>query len=96
MDPFDFQWESKQRERLESLVKEVARLGRLDLAPPGKAPSQAEIERLLFENSELKLLVAVLVRILEEKQLTSPTEFIEMTEKVAAELRSKEPGPGTS
>jgi hypothetical protein len=95
MDPFDFQWESKQRERMESLVKEVARLGRLNLAP-GKAPPQAEIERLLFENSELKLLVAVVVRILEEKQLTSPTEFIEMTEKVAAELRSKEPGPGTS
>jgi hypothetical protein len=90
MDPFDFQWESKQRQRLESLVKEVARLSRLSGAPPGKETLESEVERLLFENSELKLLVAVLVRILEEKQLTTPTEFIEMTEKVAAELRPKE------
>ena len=90
MDPFDFQWESKQRQRLESLVKEVARLSRLSVAPPGKETLESEVERLLFENSELKLLVAVLVRILEEKQLTTPTEFIEMTEKVAAELRPKE------
>ena len=89
MDPFDFQWESKQRQRPESLVKEVARLSRLSVAPPGEETLESEVERLLFENSELKLLVAVLVRILEEKQLTTPTEFIEMTEKVAAELRPK-------
>jgi len=90
MDPFDFQWETKQRQRLESLVKEVDRLGRLSLVPPSKENLQPEVERLRFENSELKLFVAVLVRILEDKQLTTPTEFIEMTEKVAAELRHRE------
>jgi hypothetical protein len=93
MDPFDFQWETKQRKRLEALVGEVARLRHLAAASPGKDDLEAEVERLLFENSELKLLLAVVVRILEDKQLTTPTDFIEATEKVAAELRAREPKP---
>jgi hypothetical protein len=90
MDPLDFQWETKQRKRLESLVGEVARLTKLTRVSTGKEDT-ADMERLRFENSELKLLLAVVVRILEDKQLTTPTDFIEMTEKVAGELRRREP-----
>jgi hypothetical protein len=91
MDLFDFQWEAKQQARMESLVKEVNRLTKLTQAPAPKDAAPNELDRLRFEVSELKLLVAVLVRILEAKQLTTPTDFIEMTEQVAAELRPKVP-----
>jgi hypothetical protein len=84
IDPFDFQWESKQRTRMEDLIREVDRLKRIS---PATADKEEELERLRFDVSELKLLVGVIVRILESKGLTSPTEFIEMTETIAHELR---------
>jgi hypothetical protein len=91
MDLFDFQWETKQQERMQSLVDEVNRLTKLTKVPTTKEAPTNELDRLRFEVSELKLLVAVLVRILEAKDLTTPTDFIEKTEQVAAELRPKAP-----
>ena len=88
LDKFDFQWETRQREHMEALIREVDRLQRLKTPEPKGAGAATELERLRFENSELKLLVAVIIRILEAKQLTSPAEFIEFTEKVASELRA--------
>lgn len=95
LDKFDFQWETRQRERMEALINEVDRLRRLKTPVPLTTDPQRELERLRFENSELKLLVAVIIRVLEAKELTSPTGFIEMTEKVASELRARTSGPGT-
>lgn len=88
LDKFDFQWETRQREQMEALIKEVARLRKLRAAESQSKGPQDELERLRFENSELKLLVAVIIRILEARELTTPTGFIEMTEKVASELRA--------
>ncbi|MFO0888124.1 MAG: hypothetical protein U0790_03140 [Isosphaeraceae bacterium] len=88
LDKFDFQWETRQREQMESLIREVDRLRRLKTPDP-KSDATNELDRLRFENPELRLLVAVIIRILEARHMTSPTEFIEMTEQVASELRSR-------
>ena len=88
LDRFDFQFDTRQREQMDRLIKEVDRLRRLKTPEATPAIPHAELERLRFENSELKLLMAVLIRILEAKNLTTPEEFIEMTEKVASEIRS--------
>jgi len=73
---------------MDALIKEVDRLRRMKTPETKSVMSESDLERLRFENSELKLLVAVIIRILEAKELTTPTELIEMTERVASELRA--------
>lgn len=94
MDPFDFHWEARQRERLESLVQEVDRLKKAAGQARIAESQEACLERLQFENSELMLLVGVLVRILEAKQITTPVEILEMIEQITAERRARAEGRG--
>jgi len=89
LDKFDFQWETRQQVRMEALIKEVDRLRQLKSAPSMGVGMTEELERLRFENSELKLLLAVIIRILEAKGMTTPTEILEMAEGVASELRTR-------
>jgi hypothetical protein len=92
MDPFDFRWEARQRDRLEALVKEVDRLKRASEPGPKGGSLESRLERLDFENSELMLLVGVLVRILEAKQITTPVEILETIERISAERRAMAKG----
>ncbi len=67
LEKFDFQWETRQQERMEALVREVDRLRQVKSGESAGGGTTQELERLRFENSELKLPVAVIIRILEAK-----------------------------